>query len=154
MTQTAVYNATTGRFDPQDTSDASELGYASRTTNDTTTNAAYASSSSNKISGLSVTVVGEGLPVLIEFYCPSVAHSVANSAVNATLVINGALSGGQIGTSHSISSTVGQGMLLRHRKVLALGTSYTFEIGKYLGAAGTGTYTGNADFPMHLAVTR
>lgn len=131
-----------------------ELGYAERTTNDTTTNTAYASAASNKISGLSVTVVGEGLPVLIEFFATIAYHSVANTSVSAALVVNGATTSGQAATVFSPSTSAGPSLILRRRMVLTAGTSYTFEIGKYVGAAGTGTYFAGANFPMHLAVSR
>lgn len=128
---------------------SSELGYAERTTSDTTTNTSYGSAASNKISGLSVTVTGEGLPVYVEFYCPVVTHSVAGTGVNSVLLINGAVTGGQLdGQLDKNAST------MRRRVVLTAGTSYTFEVGKYVAAAGTGTWSAAADFPMHLAVTR
>lgn len=128
-----------------------ELGYAERTTNDSTTNTAYASVGSNKISGLSVTVVGEGLPVLVEFFCPSVVHSVANTATAAVLLTNGAVTSGQQGFGEASTSA---GLILRRRRILTPGTSYTFEVGKYVVAAGTGTYIAGSDNPMHLAVSR
>ena len=129
---------------------STELGYAERTTNDTTTNTDYNAVTTNKISGLSVTVVGQGLPVLVEFYCPLGQHSVTGSGVAVALVINGALTSGQYVTSNGIDS-----MVLRRRLLLAAGASYTFEVGMWLvTTAGTGTYSGGSDFPMHLSVNR
>lgn len=133
---------------------STELGYAERTSNDTTTNTAYASSTSNKISGLSVTVVGQGLPVLVEFFCPGVFHSVAATGVSVTLITNGALTSGQLATVDSSATNKSRALVMRRRMVLTAGTSYTFEVGKYVDAAGTGTYTAVADAPMHLSVNR
>ena len=132
----------------------SEMGYAERTTDDTTTNTAYASTPSNKISGLSVTVIGEGQPVMVEFFCPGVKHSVAASPVNAVLIINGSVTGGQLATADSPATGNARFLMFRRRMVLTAGTSYTFEVGKYATSAGTGTYTAVADAPMHLSVNR
>jgi hypothetical protein len=134
----------------------SELGYAERVTSDTTTNTSYAASTSNKISGLSVTLTGEGLPVLVEFYCPQVLHSVTGDDVGVVLLVNGAVTGGQFavaGTS-TASADLGASLVLRRRLVLADGDSTTFEVGKFAVQAGTATYVAGADYPMHLAVTR
>lgn len=133
---------------------STELGYAERTTNDTTTNTAYASSPSNKISGMSVTVVGTGQPVEIEFYCPQVYHSVANTVVSAELLIGGALAGGQFASENSPSTAAGPFLTIKRRLILTAGTSYTFEVGKSISGAGTGTYFASADSPMHLVVRR
>jgi hypothetical protein len=154
MTITAVYNAATGGWEQFDSDSSTELGYEERTTNDTTTNTAYASTTSNKISGLSVTVVGQGLPVLIEFFCPGVFHSVAATGVSVALITNGALTSGQLATVDSSATNKSRALIMRRRMLLTAGTSYTFEVGKYVDAAGTGTYTAVADAPMYLAVTR
>jgi hypothetical protein len=156
VVMTAVYNAATGRWTQADTSLTSELGYAERTTSDTTTNTAYGSVASNKISGLSVTVVGEGLPVLVEFFAPQVLHSVQGNDVAAVLLTNGAVTGGQFAVAGTSGATadVGPAFILRRRLLLASGTSYTFEVGKFAIQAGTATYVAGADFPMHLSVTR
>lgn len=153
MTIVARYDAATGRYSAfEDTS--TELGYAERTTVDTTTSTSYASAPSNKISGLSVTVVGEGLAVSVEFFCPGVKHSTAGVGVASALVLNGALTGGQIGLGDSDSTANSRTLIMRRRMILTAGTSYTFEVGKYVMSAGTGTYDAAADFPMHLSVSR
>lgn len=130
---------------------SSELGYAERTSNDTTTNATFGNVGSNKISGLSVTVVGEGKPVMVEFYCSSAIHSVTDTAAGVVLLINGATTGGQQGY---VEAKTSEALIMRRRLVLTAGTSYTFEIGKFIVAAGTGTYLAGADNPMHLSVNR
>jgi hypothetical protein len=131
-----------------------ELGYAEVTASDTTTNTSYASSISNKIAGLSVTVVGQGLPVRIDFFCTGASHSVAAKGVNAVLLINGAVTSGQLGATVPPAVGFANSLYLARRLVLTAGVSYTFEIGKYLVGAGTGTYAAGPDNPMHLAVTR
>lgn len=131
-----------------------QLGYAERATNDTTTNTSYASAPSNKIAGLSVTVVGQGLPVTVEFFCPQVYHSVANTLVSCELLINGALATGQFASAFSPSTAAGPFLLMKRKPLLVAGTSYTFEVGKSVSGAGTGTYTGAADSLMYLEVSR
>lgn len=133
---------------------STELAYAERTTNDTTTNTVYASSPSNKISGLLCTVIGTGQPVTVEFYCPSASHSVADKNAAAVLLINGSVTSGQTSEATSSIASAANGILMLRRLVLTAGTSYTFEVGKYLSSAGTGTYVAWADAPIHLAVKR
>lgn len=129
-----------------------ELGYAERTSDDTTTNGTIGNASlvGNRMSGLAVTVVGTGKPVDIEFWCAGVRNSTGSNYAGAVLLQNGV----QItaGTVLSTSTSVGQIMTLKIRKTLTANTSYTFEVGKY-GQGGTTTYIGNATFPMYLAVT-
>jgi hypothetical protein len=128
-----------------------ELGYAERTTADTTTNTSFAAASSNKITGLSVSVTGTGRPVEIEFFLPAGYHSVANSIVGAVILQNGTtvICAGNVRVS---STTTGDSFLLKARKVLTAGTGYTFEVGKYT-VSGTANYSADATYPMYLAVT-
>jgi len=133
---------------------STELGYAERTTSDTTTNTTLASAPSNKISGMSVTVIGTGQPVSVEFFCPYGFHSVADGNVTTTLVINGSATGAQFASTANHATNIGQLIVLKRRLVLTAGTSYTFEIGKSITGAGTGTWAASTDAPMHLAVTR
>ncbi len=130
-----------------------EIGYAERTTSDTTTNTVLASATSNKISGLSVTVTGTGRPVEIEFFCPLCYHSsTAAKFVGAAILINGSETGAQLGTVDSATTGAGRTLIVRRRIVLTSGSSYTFEVGKWIESAGTGNYLVGADFPMHLSV--
>lgn len=131
-----------------------ELGYAERTTNDTTTNTVYASATSNKINSLIVAVTGQGVPVSVEVYCPTAYHSVADKNAALVLLINGSVTSGQTSESTSSIAAGANGLLLLRSLVLASGVEYIFEVGKYLSAAGTGTYVAWSDAPMHLKVSR
>lgn len=132
---------------------ATIVGYAVRTTGDDTTNTDQAAAPSNKISGLSVTIVGDGLPKVVEFYCAGVVHSAGPHNVGAALVVNGALLGGEIALQES-PSTDPVTLLLRRIFPTTVGVSYTFEIGKFVFFAGTASYIANATAPMHLLVQR
>lgn len=127
-----------------------EMGYAERTTNFTTT-IVGGSPLVDKISGLSVTVVGAGRPVVIEFQSNQVLHSVANTYVAVQMIADGVLD--QNSAISAPSTTVGETLSFQRRKVLTVGTSYTFEVGVTNSATGTATIKGNAAAPMFLAVT-
>jgi hypothetical protein len=124
-----------------------EREYAERTQADTTTNTSLANAPSNKIGGLACTIIGEGQPVVVEFYCPSAYHSVTANGLAAVLVINGVNS--TFTTDNGIQS-----LYLCHRPLLTANVSYTFEIGKWALSAGTATFDAQPSYPMHLAVSR
>lgn len=131
-----------------------ELGYQERTTNDTTTNTSRTSASSNTISGLTVSsIVGTGQAVDIEFFCSAVVHSVVNTYIGVDLVVTGTGNAEQLAAVSVPDTSTGRTLVLRRRKVLTAGTTYSFDAGKYVGAAGTGTYAATATNPMHLSVT-
>lgn len=129
-----------------------ELGYAERTTADTTSNGtiANATQAGNKMTGLAVTVVGKGRPVEIEFHTPAVWHSTANNYVGVALLMDGVQVA--IGQASSPSNASGRSLTVKARKVLTDGQSYTFEVGKYCQTGATGNYHGAADTPMYLSV--
>lgn len=133
-----------------------ELGYAERTTNDTTTNTSLvdADLAANTIGGLTFTVTGDGNPVDVEFRCSGAYHSTANTRVNAVLLVNGSSVNGDLGAADSPSTSGGPSLSFKRRLVLTDGVSYTFEVAKRVAAAGTGTYVAAATFPMYLAATR
>lgn len=125
-----------------------EQGYAQVTSTKTSTNTT--AFTNDLISGLSVTVVGRGRPVVVEFFCQAVRHSVANNWVLAGLVVNGVADvyTGIVSPSTTINQTLAP--LLR-RLVLTDGVSYTFEVGVQTQAA-TATLTAASTAPMWLAV--
>lgn len=107
------------------------------------------------ITGLSVTVTGQGRYVDVEFVCGAVYHSVAATRVIAHLLVNGA-SGSNDSQAISVSSPVnnaGVSLILRRTILLTAGSSYTFEIGSYGAAAGTCNFVAVASVPMTLTVT-
>lgn len=130
----------------------SEQGASVKTNTYTTTATTI---TATPITGLSVTVVGQGRWVDVEFICGSVYHSVAGTRVTAHLLINGQAS--QAGSSAaSVSSPVnnnGVTLVLRQRIFLTAGVSYTFEIGAFGAAAGTCNFVAVATVPMQLTVT-
>ena len=128
-----------------------ELAYAERLTNDTTTNTTIGNAPSNKVSGLLVTVTGNGRPVEIEVYCPAVLHTVANTYVGLALLMDGVQV--QLMQQSSPSTANGRSLIGKFRKVLTAGQDYTFEVGKYCGAAGTATYGGGAGLPAYISAT-
>jgi hypothetical protein len=112
-----------------------ELGFAERSTS-------FSTSTNTDITGLSVTVVGQGRPVDVEFFCSSAYHSVVGSMVRADIKSNGAVINSWFDiTSHA---TIGRTCLVRQRVVLTAGTSYTFTVGTFLGTAGTMTWFASA----------
>lgn len=133
-----------------------ELGYAEVTSSLTST--AVDVTGAADLAGLSVTVVGKGRPVDIEFFCPSVTHSVASTTVNADVVVNGDIisARNQIGTAKSTATAAGTGpsLYVKRRAVLADTVSYTFTVRVFTaGVAGTSTmYAANPYSPMFLSV--
>jgi hypothetical protein len=131
-----------------------ELGYASRTTTYTTTSTVTGASAVT-ITGLSVTVTGQGRPVDVRFYCPSVYHSVANTFVGAS--VN---TGNPVGVNANLmaqQSTLvnnGPSILIDYRTgILTLGASYTFQVSVWGAVAGTSTFVAASYCPMELSVT-
>lgn len=135
----------------------SEMGYIERTSNFTTTNTTMNTTSTSLITGLSLTVIGEGKPVAIEFE-GSIQSSVANAVVAVYLVSNSQFTtapGGYIGGVGLGAVGTTRLFKMKRRFVLVNGTSYTFQVGCYsaLGAATT-TVAGSATGPSWLTVTR
>lgn len=122
-----------------------ELGYAERTTS-------FTSGSNADITGLSVTVTGQGRPVDVEFYCPSAYHSVSGTLIRADIKSNGAV----INSWFELTSNVsfGRSCLLRQRVTLTDGVNYTFTVGTFQGSAGTMTWFASASpaRPIWLSV--
>lgn len=138
-----------------------DFGYDERATNFFTTNTALfatsgAGSANPIIGGLSVTVVGTGDPVWVEFYCPAMGN-VSTPIVTSYFVVNGAVSAA-LGQYRNWATGAGEGGLMRRRMVLANGTSYTFEVGLSASAGSSGAYGqvtagGSSAGVMHLRVS-
>lgn len=139
----------------QDHTPGIELGYFQRASNFTTTNTSSSSTAGN-ITGMSVTIVGQGRPVDLRFHCCSVYHSVANTPVSAVIIRDGNLTGAdnQIGGVISQSTTTGPSLMMTRRtNTLTLGVSYTFTVRVWSSAAGTATLVGAAYCPIELTIT-
>lgn len=131
-----------------------ELGYVEATTASTTTStiggigiAAFA------IPGLSITVIGAGQPVAIEFMGYGY-NSTADTPFAAVIVVNGAPSMWAYGNNHITSGVgIGDELFCRRRLVLTAGTSYTFTVGMWV-AGGTGHFYADntSPQPMYLSV--
>lgn len=132
-----------------------ELGYVERTSNFTTT--ATTAGAGSIIPTFSVTVVGQGRPVDFECYLPQVFHSVANTAVLCYLTITtGGVAANVPYTSISSARTdAGEAVILRRRRILTAGVSYTATVNVYGLAAGTTTVAGaTSTYPFLSAVSR
>lgn len=129
-----------------------EIGYDEVVS--TTTYTATAAGS-QMVPGLSITVVGTGRPVDVEFFAPSVRHSVASTDVSAGIRANGSglVAESQLGTVSSPSTTVGRSLYVKERVVLADGVSYTFDVTIWSGAAGTATLVAAGYVRVYLAIT-
>lgn len=127
-----------------------ELGYAQSTAITGVTNTALTDGALRgaKIAGLSITVVGAGRPVAVEF--SGLGNNTSGSLTGAALLINGSAVGGARTSivSQSPNSVTG---IFKSRQVLTAGTPYTFEVGCWCSAA-TGQWIGAANLPIYLAV--
>lgn len=132
-----------------------DLGTVLRATSATSTTTA-ATDPAGDLTGLSVTVVGQGRPVDVRFHAPGVYHSVANTLVSVILMCNGEVVGtnNQIGTENSPRTDNGPSMSISRRTgILTTGTSYTFSVRLWGAAAGTSTLVAASFCPIELAVT-
>lgn len=131
-----------------------ELAYAERLAG--VSNTATAAGAAAIISGLTAgPVIGKGRAVDIEFFAPTVYHSVANTNVIFYLEVNGVAlnANGNITGVISPKTTSGPSAIIKKRLVLTDGVSYTFKVGMYCGAAGTSQATAAGFAAIQLAVT-
>jgi hypothetical protein len=138
----------------QDHTPGIELGYASRTSNITST--ATTAAGATALTGLSVTVTGQGRPVDLRFHCAAVYHSVANTLVSIVIVRDGNVTGAdnQMGAVASASTSTGPSLAVARRTAtLVAGTPYTFTVRAWGAAAGTCTLVSAAYCPTELVVT-
>jgi hypothetical protein len=119
------------------------LGFAERAT-------VFTATANSDIPTLSVTVIGQGRPVDVRFYCSRAYHSVANTLISARIKRNGTIV--QEGSILSPVTTGGPSMHVLHTETLTNGVSYTYTVQAFQGAAGTMTF-GVTLGPMHLSVT-
>jgi hypothetical protein len=121
-----------------------ELAYDDRATNFFTTNTTvFSTAAASLIGGLSVTVVGTGDPVEVEFYVPMMTHS-ASAIITSYFVVNGSVAQAT-GQYKNWAAAQGEGGSMRRRLVLENGVSYTYQVGLAGSANGTtaayGQYT-------------
>ena len=128
-----------------------ELAYAEKTTDFASTNTvAFAVGAGALVTGLSITVDGTGRPFDLEFYSLA-RHSVANSFVAISFVVDGA-SDGSLFAEFSPSTTVNRSCLFRRRMApIAVGVSKTFQVASYTPTAGTVTWAATANNKMWLS---
>lgn len=107
-------------------------------------------------SPLLLTVVGQGRPVDIEWVIPQAYHSVANTGIAASMVSQknaGALVTEQVLIGYSPKTTEGPPMVVRRRKVLDAGATYTFAF--YMAGMAAGNWAaggGGGVRTMHTSV--
>lgn len=144
-----------------DTMPGSEMAYSERTTSFTTTNTTLISATLGIVTGMQVSVVGEGRAVDFEFEA-SMQHTVANTFTAAWLIANVASAGNSVttspggyvgGVSHQATGST-RIIHMKRRMVLTAGVSYVVQVGVGGGTAGTTTLFGSSTVPSWLAVTR
>lgn len=136
-----------------------EIGYAESFTATTSTNTAAgaASMSVNTIPGLSVTVVGTGRPVSVEFKgCGYNTAGDVPFGVGVLMATGGVTTciDFDYGNNH-VTSGVGleEKLFIRRRLVLAAGVAYTFTVGMWTTSGTAHFYADNVTpKPMYLAV--
>ena len=119
-----------------------ELGYAERFTS-------YVAGNSD-MTGMSITVEGQGRPVDVEFFCSAVHHSTVGSLVRVDIKRNGTI----IESAADITSNASFGRHLYGKRRIPLtdGVSYTFTVGVFQGSAGSMTWYADATRPIWLSV--
>lgn len=121
----------------QSGSPGNQVLYDEFATNKTTTATTAATSTIIVASNGDVGFNFDGTAVIIEFFCPKVYHSVANTAVFFEL-IDSASGLGLIAAGRSASTTDGDSVY-GVRKLTPSAGSHNFKIGAWVAAAGTGT---------------
>lgn len=133
-----------------------ELGFAALmgTSSLTYTNALVtdAALSSNKLPGLSVTTIGVGRPVRVEFQ-GNAYNTTANAYASAQLLINNSAVGGAGATVSSPSTSGYRTLSFRASPLLSLGVSYTFEVGAWVQTSTTGAYYSDGTTPLPMTLT-
>lgn len=133
----------------------SEMAYAEITATQTKTNTA-AYNAAGDITGLSVTVTGEGKAVEIEVQL-TLQHTVANAVMGAWIKANGSTAvnpGGMIAGTQVGAAGTTRVLYFKRRFVLTNGVQYTFTTGVYSTSAGTSSVVATALIPAHIAVIR
>lgn len=127
-----------------------ELAYAEKTVDFTSTNITpYNVAAGAVIPGLSITVPGTGRPFDLIFRS-LVRHSVANTIVAATLMVDGAAEG-ELEPALSFSTTTNiRCFMMKRMAPVAIGTDKTYQIASYAMAAGTTTWAASTANKMTL----
>lgn len=92
---------------------------------------------------LTLTVVGQGRPVEIEFYVPALYHSVANGGCFGAIfsqITGGSIVYEQVIEHYSPKTDRGPALTVKKTKTLVADTEYTFAF--YLGGLVAGTWAG------------
>lgn len=133
-----------------------ELGYAEVVTATTSTNTAAgsASMSVNAIPGLSLTVIGAGRPVMVEFVGQGY-NTTVDTPIGVALLTNSSTANGAwaYGATHVIGVGFFAPLVVRRRLVLTAGQSYSFQVGMWV-AGSTGHFYADTTTPqpMYLSV--
>lgn len=125
-----------------------EMGYAESSAGGFST--ATTSWVNNKISGLSVTVVGTGQAVEIQWWFGQLRMTASNWGI-VGLIVNGAVDQPMI--FYSASTSLGEKKDCVRRMVLSDGVSYTFELGWQVQSGATATWGGAVTNLAWLSVT-
>ena len=132
-----------------------QLGYASVTASSVTVNSSNAdlALASNTITGLSLTTVGTGRPVQVQFLGQAY-NTVANAFNVAQLLINSSAVGG-VGAACSVPVNTGQyaSLSFQGNVVLTAGTSYTFTVGMWCKASTEAVFYADSTTPMPMTLT-
>lgn len=124
-------------------------------TNQTAT-ATTAATATSIIAGSAVAY--DGSPIILEFFCPRVFHTVASTAVLFELY-DSATGLGQISAGRSVSTADGD-FVYGFRKLTPSVATHTYNIRMWVGAAGTGTAAAGGGgaagtlVPMFLRITK
>ena len=127
----------------------SELGYAERTSDYTTTATALAD-----VPGLSITVTVGSDPIVVQFFSGQVKHSAVGGLValqivdeNNTIIMSG---------FHSASAANESDPFILRRRLAATPGTHTYRVQaatSSFGTAGTSTISGGATNPSYIQVT-
>lgn len=144
LVQQAVQNHTPGI----------DLGTVARTTAVTST--ATTVTAATAISGLSVSITGQGRPVDLRFFAPIVYNSGgANVAVSAMILRNGdpVSTDNQLGSVYSPATNLGPALtIVRRTAPIAVGAAVTFTV-RLWTPSGTANILPSATYPIELSVT-
>lgn len=130
------------------------LGYAELLVYTTAINSnpADADLQAAKIPALSITTIGTGRPVTVSFQGQAY-NGTADYFCAVQLLTNNSAVGGMGSTCASPVVGEYQTVAFAHHPVLALGTSYTFEVGMWCSSGTTGVYYADGTTPLPMTLT-
>ena len=136
----------------------SRLGIVRRTSTFTTTNTTAGNGASGVIPGLSLAITGQGRPISLKLYLPTVYHSVANTYVGFSLNAGNPLAASNAQLGSVVSGLTNNGpskTLFLDTDALTQDQVYTFQVNVWGAAAGTSSLIAAAYCPIVLeAVSR